>query len=446
MQDGNDAIPGVDSQAGGRIDPRGILCMAWAGKGVAWSLPSRIAAPRVLQSAVRYGPCAAWLTWILGAMISLWAAVADAQSPTANAQLTATGTNAYSMTLNNTGTTEVGTFWYSWLPPCQNFMSVLPTNITSPAGWTSSITNNGSMMDGFGILWFATSPLSNLAAGSSLSGFSFDSTLPANQLTTSDTPFYAGTPVGTSVAYTDSPFSSLPDTFVVTPVSEWASAVSGTWSSTGNWTGGAVPNSAGAGAVFSAATTAALSVTLDNPETVGTLQFGNSGSTSAGYTLSGSAADALTLDNSGNGASITVTDGHHSVDAPTILADNLVVTSPTGNTHTWTLSFGTGGSIAGIGKSLTMSGSGGTLILSGTGDYTGGTTVTAGTLIAASETAIDDGTNLTVGAGAMAAFAPPTSALSAETVMPVPEPRTLALLIAGLVVGLGAWRRKGTEA
>ena len=111
MQDGNDAIPGVDSQAGGRIDPRGILCMAWAGKGVAWSLPSRIAAPRVLQSAVRIGPCAAWLTWILGAMISLWAAVADAQSPTANAQLTATGTNAYSMTLNNTGTTEVGTFW-----------------------------------------------------------------------------------------------------------------------------------------------------------------------------------------------------------------------------------------------------------------------------------------------------------------------------------------------
>ena len=70
----------------------------------------------------------------------------------------------------------------------------------------------------------------------------------------------------------------------------------------------------------------------------------------------------------------------------------LVVTSPTGNTHTWTLSFGTGGSIAGIGKSLTMSGSGGTLILSGTGDYTGGTTVSAGTLIAASETAIDDGT------------------------------------------------------
>jgi autotransporter-associated beta strand protein len=107
---------------------------------------------------------------------------------------------------------------------------------------------------------------------------------------------------------------------------------------------------------------------------------------------------------------------------------------------------GTSGSIAGSGKSLTMSGSGGTLVLSGTDTYSGGTIVTAGTLIAASENAIANGTNLTVGTGAPVAFTPPIGPLSAAAVMPVPEPRTPALLIAGLVAGLAALRRKETDA
>src|SRR5262249_26460591 len=100
----------------------------------------------------------------------------------------------------------------------------------SPAGWTDTITHNPSMADGYGILWFATASTSDLAPGSSLSGFSFDSTLSAVQLTTTDTSFYANTPVGTTVAYTGGPFSSPPDIFVVTPVTKWASPVSGTWS------------------------------------------------------------------------------------------------------------------------------------------------------------------------------------------------------------------------
>jgi len=99
-----------------------------------------------------------------------------------------------------------------------------------------------------------------------------------------------------------------------------------------------------------------------------------------------------------------------------------------------------------------MSGTNGTLILSGTGLYTGGTIVNAGILTVTSSTALPDGQRLTVGAGGTLIFDPSYSASSivatlvsaaSSAVSPVPEPNTLALLAAGLVVGFGAWRRKG---
>jgi autotransporter-associated beta strand protein len=103
------------------------------------------------------------------------------------------------------------------------------------------------------------------------------------------------------------------------------------------------------------------------------------------------------------------------------------------------------GKISGLGGSLIKQGTG-ELILSGVNTYTGGTTVDAGTLAITSNSAIADGTSLTVGAGGTfifdpsAALAPVTS--SGAAVAAVPEPGTLALLIAGLVVGFGVWRRK----
>src|SRR5208283_4025992 len=115
-------------------------------------------------------------------------------------------------------------------------------------------------------------------------------------------------------------------TTVSQPTSLWASAVSGRWSDSTNWSG-VLPNAVGAGAVFSAPTTAALTISLDSPQTVGTLQFGNSGNPGVGYTLSGGGSNTLTLNNSGFGATITVTDGSHVINAPIILANNLVVTT-----------------------------------------------------------------------------------------------------------------------
>ena len=184
----------------------------------------------------------------------------------------------------------------------------------------------------------------------------------------------------------------------LTVPSAWANAVSGSWSIPSKWTAGA-PNLVGAGAVIDVATTAALTVTLNEPVTIGTLLLGNPVSTTAGYTLSGSGGNTLTFSNSGNGATIMVAGGSQVIDAPVVLADNLIVSG------SGTLAFG-GGSIKESGSHLlTMSGDGGTLILSGTDNYSG-TIVTAGTLDAISSIALPGGSSLTVGAGGTFIFGP----------------------------------------
>ncbi len=232
-----------------------------------------------------------------------------------------------------------------------------------------------------------------------------------------------------------------------TPVPTWRATGSGSWSNSGNWTNG-VPNDVGVGATFNVPTSAVVTVTLDTPVTLGSLQFGNSGSTNVSYKLSGSGSNSLTLNNSGSVATITVIDGTHAINAPVILADNLTAT--TGGTNSWTFRFGTASSITdnGAGYSLTMSGTGGTLILSGSDSYTGGTFVTAGTLEATTAAALPEGSSLTIGAGGTFIFDPtataaPLVASPAGLVAPVPEPGTLVLLLAGaMLAAFAAWRQR----
>ena len=82
----------------------------------------------------------------------------------------------YAVTLNNAGTTTIGTFWFAWIPG-PNYMPTVPMNIVSPAGWTASITHNGPG-DGYGILWMASATL--MPAGGPSLTFEFDSaTTPA---------------------------------------------------------------------------------------------------------------------------------------------------------------------------------------------------------------------------------------------------------------------------
>ena len=112
------------------------------------------------------------------------------------------GVYHYTVTLNNTGTTTIGTLWFAWVPG-GNFMSAVPTSITSPAGWSASIQGGAGAAS---ILWQANNAPSRLAAGGSLTTFSFNSTNTPAQLTG----FAASSPsnhVTTSFVYSGAAFS-----------------------------------------------------------------------------------------------------------------------------------------------------------------------------------------------------------------------------------------------
>jgi len=166
------------------------------------------------------------------------------------------------------------------------------------------------------------------------------------------------------------------------PPPTWAVG-NGNWSNAANWTGGPPlpPSADGATAAINVSTAAPVTITLDVPQTIGTLLLG-SGVPGVGYTLSGSGSNTLTFSNTSNHtfAQISVTDGAHVINAPVVLDSNLFVTQSQSSSTAWTLTFGTASSITdnGAGYSLTMYAPNGTLILSGQNTYTGATILIAG--------------------------------------------------------------------
>jgi hypothetical protein len=117
-----------------------------------------------------------WSVPLLTAL--LLAAPARADGIAATATITSTQLNSttfhYEMTLTNTGTTTIGTFWFAWIPE-QGFMDATPVNIKSPANWTAAITDND------GSIQYVTNNL--LPPGATVSGFAFDSTEGPTDLT-----------------------------------------------------------------------------------------------------------------------------------------------------------------------------------------------------------------------------------------------------------------------
>lgn len=151
-------------------------------------------------------------------------------------------------------------------------------------------------------------------------------------------------------------------------ISDWNTASGGSWNTSGNWSGG-VPDQAGASARFLSAATGAATVTLDGNKTVGGLTFDNANS----YSITQGSGGAITLDSGTSGsASVLVSNGAHSIATGVTLASNAAINTA-GST-----SLSISGVVAG-GGSITKSG-GGTLDLSGANTYSGGTSVTGGTI------------------------------------------------------------------
>ncbi len=174
--------------------------------------------------------------------------------------------------------------------------------------------------------------------------------------------------------------------------------------------------------------------------------------TASSYTLAASGSGGLSLTGvdeldtyTGTGL-IEVVNGSHSITAPVLLAADTTVTG-----YDPTVRLTITGAVSGTG-SLTLVGPG-SLILAGCNTYDGGTIVAGGTLCVGASDSLPQATSLAVGAGGILIFDPticcspvkPAAAWESRLtgVPAVPEPGTLAILLAGSISTCVAaiWRR-----
>jgi autotransporter-associated beta strand protein len=174
----------------------------------------------------------------------------------------------------------------------------------------------------------------------------------------------------------------------------WTGSGSGNWSDGSNWSGG-VPTIAGDVATFDTSISGASTISLGTNWTVGTMNFYSS----ASYNLAPGTGGSLTLNNGSSAALINVEYGNHTISAPVSLASNVTIAVGQAN-NVLTIS----GNISGpggitLGATATAL-SAGTVVLSGSNNYGGGTTVEGGTLVVAANGALADG-NVTISGGTL---------------------------------------------
>ena len=171
----------------------------------------------------------------------------------------------------------------------------------------------------------------------------------------------------------------------------WNSTTGGTWTDGTRWATGAVPHLTDDMANLGGSITQASTITVSSPVTVGSITFNNSNS----YTVSGSAA--LTMQSSSGTAVLQEVQGSHTISAPLVLA-----TFTLANLNQPSATLTLGGAVSGTGG-LSCGGSG-TVVLSHANSYTGGTTVSSGTLNLAHPLAVPNST-INVGLSGALSFA-----------------------------------------
>ncbi len=216
------------------------------------------------------------------------------------------------------------------------------------------------------------------------------------------------------------------------------SAGNGAWTAPRNWNPAASVPSSGAAIVLggSQATSGTVDLLAAAPS-VSYLAFDANKAVTITSTAPG--GGLLTLDNGGFPAAVVVSGSGQAItnEVTVILnSDARITTSGSNDSLSIAGDIGNGTAPHGIIKDGP-----GTLILSGSDTYTGGTSVIAGTLIVASSAALLDGSSLTVGAGASVfdstaevGGGQPLTGSPGTTFAAVPEPGTLVLLAVGTLL------------
>jgi len=132
------------------------------------------------------------------------------------------------------------------------------------------------------------------------------------------------------------PIGSAPATFAfdyfnaVSVDIAWKNNASGSWSTDANWNGG-VPNALEATANFGTIITSAKTVTVDSPQTVGTINFNSANS----YTIDGTSTISVNTATATNKGGINVLLGNHTISAPVnLVKDTIINVTPSGSTLT----------------------------------------------------------------------------------------------------------------
>lgn len=128
-------------------------------------------------------------------------AMAQTASGVVNLQSTNGSTFSYNIVLKNTGSSNINTFWYAWIPLSgtlpdnyYNFLTSDPSAETSPTGWAAGVVGPSLIGDGYSIRWEASS--NPLTPGST---FDFGFTTTDNFATVTGAHF--GFPTGYSYIY-----------------------------------------------------------------------------------------------------------------------------------------------------------------------------------------------------------------------------------------------------